>query len=517
MAKIFRLLIIFKLLILAFFSLDAFSDTSIKENKNENKDRPNIIWVVLEDISLDLSIYGNELVKTPNLDRIAKQGTVYTNAYSTSAVCSPSRSAFFTGMHQTSIGAHHHRSHLTDGYELPSNVKMLSEYLREAGYFNLLMGPKQKTDFNFHHKASAFDSMDGEIKYSGGAYTHAPTDTKILDKSAWARYDGKSPFFAQINYSESHRTFIADPDNPINPKDVDIPSYYPDHPITRRDWALYLETVQTVDKKVGNLFKELESAGALENTIVFIFGDHGRAMLRDKQWLYDGGIRVPLIVWGKGIETGKVSDELVSLIDLMPTTMNLANIPVPDYLEGNVFIGEKPELREYIYAQKDRCDETDDRVRAVRDKRFKYLKNYYPNQPYTQFNAYKKLQYPVLTLMQHLNEQGKLTPVQAQFMQATRPPEELYDTLYDPEEVNNLAENPRYRDVLKRMRNELTRWQQETGDQGMRVESVEEKQYWDRFFKDHYTKQMTSRGLSPDISHKDYLVWWDKFLTELGK
>jgi len=487
---------------------------------NSNPNKPNIIWVVLEDISLDLAVYGTPEVNTPNLDKLANQGIRYNNAYATAAVCSTARSAFFTGMHATSIGAHHHRSHLNDGYQLPKNVKILSEYMREAGYVNLLMGPKQKTDFNFSHTVNAFDLQDGEIKYSGGAYTHAPVDMKILQRPAWQTYikeHTNKPFFAQINYSETHRTFIADKDNPINPAKVKIPSYYPDHDITRRDWALYLETVQTVDTKIGNLFKELKAAGALENTLVFIFGDHGRAMLRDKQWLYDGGLRVPLIVWGNTIQAGQVSNELVSLIDLMPTTMGLAGIKIPKYIEGQVFLGDNKQTRKYVYAHKDRSDETDDRVRAVRDKRFKYIRNFYPEKPYTDFNTYKRLQYPVLALMQSLHEKKQLTAEQAPFFTLTRPAEELYDTFNDPDEVYNLASDKRYIEKLTSMRKELTRWQQETGDMGMIEEDPEAVKYWDTFYEQHYKKQMKARGLSPDISPDEYLIFWDKFLTKLGK
>jgi uncharacterized sulfatase len=506
-------------------STEDSSKQSAKTSKSQHQTntdptKPNIIWLVLEDISLDLAVYGTPVVKTPNLDKLANEGMRFNKAYATAAVCSTARSAFFTGMHATSIGAHHHRSHLDDGFELPKHVKMLSEYTREAGYVNLLMGPKQKTDFNFNHKAKAFDAQDGEIKYSGGAYTHAPVDMKILERPAWQTYlkeHAGKPFFAQLNYSETHRTFVADPKNPINPVDVALPSYYPDHEITRRDWALYLETVQTVDQKVGNFFAELEQAGALDNTIVFIFGDHGRAMLRDKQWLYDGGIEVPLIVWGKGIQKGVVSDELVSLIDIMPTSMELAGIEVPEYIEGHVFLGDNKQSRDYIYAHKDRCDETDDRVRAVRDQRFKYIKNFWPEKPYTDFNTYKKLQYPVMTLMQKLNEEGKLNAAQAPFFADSRPPEELYDTANDPDEVHNLANDPKYTDKLLEMRAELVRWQAETGDQGMIDESPAAKKEWDDFFVNHYKTQMENRGLTTDVDHDTYLVFWDKFMKDLGK
>ncbi|WP_196797997.1 sulfatase [Colwellia sp. PAMC 21821] len=480
--------------------------------------KPNVIWVVLEDISLDLGAYGHPLVKTPNLDKIAKEGMRFNNAFATSSVCSTTRSAFFTGMHPTSIGAHHHRSHLTDNYQLPEQVKMLSEYTREAGYFNLLMGPKQKTDFNFATRVEPFDAMDGEIQYSGGAYTHGPVKESILNKPAWQKYlkqgEGK-PFFAQINYSETHRTFINDVEDPIDVSLVKPPSYYPDHDIVKRDWALYLETVQHVDKKIGVLFNELEQAGALENTIVFIFGDHGRAMLRDKQWLYDGGIQVPLIAWGKGIEANTVNNDLVSLIDLAPTSLSLIGEPVPAYMDGKVILGKDKITREYIYAQRDRCDETDDRIRAVRDTQFKYIKNFKPEQPYTQFNAYKKLNYPVLTLMQKMHDAGELSPMQDQFFAKTRPIEELYDIKNDPEETTNLAANPKYQSNLLRMRAELERWQLETKDLGMIDEDPKVIAYWDEFFEKHYTTQMALRGLSTGISNEDYLIWWDNYLTSL--
>lgn len=494
------------------------TSTSSQDEAATNK--PNVIWVVLEDVSLDLAVYGTPEVKTPNLDKLATQGTLYTKAFATSSVCSPSRSSFFTGMHQTSIGAHNHRSHLDDGYQLPSHVKLLSEYMRDAGYYNLLLGPKQKTDFNFYTPEPVFDAQDGEIQDASGAYTHAPLDFKILSQAGWKKYlaegQGK-PFFAQINYSETHRTFVVDKQNPVDAAKVELPVYYPDHDITRRDWALYLETVQTVDTKVGLLFEELKQAGVLDNSIVFIFGDHGRAMLRDKQWLYDGSLEVPLIVLGKGIEKGVVSDELVSLIDLMPTTMSLVDIPVPDYIEGQVFIGKNKQQRDYVYAQRDRCDETDDRIRSVRDSRFHYIRNFKPEQPYTQFNAYKKLNYPVFTLMQVLYKQGKLTKGQAAFMADTRPVEELYDTVNDPDEINNLAKDPRYIGELRRLRNELVRWQAETGDQGMHDETPEVISYWDDFFAKHYPAQMKKKGLSPDISDEDYLKWWDEELKRQGK
>jgi uncharacterized sulfatase len=380
----------------------------------------------------------------------------------------------------------------------------------------MLMGPKQKTDFNFNPAGPVFDATDGERSSAMGAYTHAPIDSKIFDGPAWKAYPGDKPFFAQINYSEAHRTFISDPLDPIDPGDVELPPYYPDHPIARRDWALYLETIQVLDKKIGNLMKEIHSKGLDENTLIILFGDHGRPMLRGKQWLYEGGIHVPLIVWQPGsIEASKVSDDLVSLIDLAPTTLKVAGIEPPEHMQGKVFLGKGAKERKYIFAAKDRCDEVDDRVRCVRDKQYKYIRNFHPQLPFNQLSTYKRIQYPVMTLMRLLHEKGKLNKAQARFMAPSRPKEELYDLKTDPHEFKNLAFDPAHKNILLEMRKALDDWIVETKDQGEIPESPEIIKYWDDFFDTHYEKIMRQRGLSPNISHKEYLSWWDKELTRL--
>ena len=473
------------------------------------REKPNIIWIVAEDICPDLACYGSRYVKTPNIDRLAAQGVRYNNAFATSPVCSPSRSAFFTGMYQTSIGAYHHRSHMEDGYRLPQGVRLLSDYLRQAGYFTMMMGPKQKTDFNFTPDGPVFDAIDGEQSSAMGAYTHAPVDMKIFEGPAWKAYPGDRPFFAQINFSEAHRTFAKDPHDPIDPDSVYIPPYYPDHPIVRRDWASYLETVQLLDKKVGNLMKEIRDKKLDKNTVIIFFGDHGRAMLRGKQWLYEGGIHVPLIVWWPGrVKAGTVSSDLVSLIDLCPTTMRIAGVDIPGNMQGKVFFGDGATKSKYIFAARDRCDEVDDRIRCVRSKRHKYIRNFYPQRPYTRFSAYKKLQYPVMTLMEVLYDQGKLTPQQAQFMAPTRPVEELYDLKNDPYELNNLAKDPAHEPILLEMRTALDEWICRTKDKAQLPEDAEISKYWDNFFKKRYAEVMKERGLSAKTSNRDYLKWW---------
>ena len=458
------------------------------------KQRPNILWLDAEDLCPDLNCYGNLIVKTPNLNKLASEGIRYENAFTTSPVCSPSRSAIFTGMYQTTIGAHHHRSHREDGYELPDGVKLVTEYFREAGYFCCRCEAEEpdtpgKLDFNF--KMTFDEAFDG---------------------TSWNQCEDGQPFFAHVHFKETHRTFESDPDNPIDPHYVHIPPYYPDHPITRKDWALYLETVQVLDKKIGKILNKLEETGLSENTIVFFTGDHGRPMLRGKQWLYDSGIHIPLIIRWKGkIKPGQVSDKLVSSIDFAPTWLKMAGINPPANMQGRNILDDKTE-REYIFSARDRCDETDDRIRCVRSRYYKYIRNFDPELPYMQFNAYKKYQYPVWTLMNYLNKKGMLNSVQESWMAPSRPLEELYDLENDPYEIHNLANKPEYKGVLEEYRNKLDKWIKETGDQGEVPEDESIKRYWDEVAVQKFRQRMESRGLKPDISDEEHLKWWQDFM-----
>jgi N-sulfoglucosamine sulfohydrolase len=238
--------------------------------------RPNIMWLISEDTSLDLECYGNAIVKTPNINRLAAEGIKYTHTFSTCPVCSPSRSAFMTGMYQTTIGAHQHRTR--PAVSLPAQVSLITEYFRNAGYYitncsSIQYDRPGKTDWNFK-----------------------PNTDKPFDGSDWRDRALGQPFFAQVNFHLTHRIFERDKNRPIDPATVEIPPYYPDHPVTRRDWANYLESVQVLDRRIGKVLSRLEEDNLLDDTILFYFADHGRPHVRDKQWLYDGGIHVPLII-----------------------------------------------------------------------------------------------------------------------------------------------------------------------------------------------------------------------------
>jgi uncharacterized sulfatase len=219
-----------------------------------------------------------------------------------------------------------------------------------------------------------------------------------------------------------------------------------------------------------------------------------------------------IVRWPGHIQPGTVVEDLVSSIDFAPTFLSVAGIVPSQHLQGQVFFGPRHKTRDYVYAARDRCDETVDRIRCVRSKRYKYIRNYYPERPYTQFNGYKRLQYPMLTVLQVLHKQGRLTPEQARFLAPTRPKEELYDLQEDPHELHNLAEDRKFRSVLRRHSRKLDEWIKTTEDQGEQPEDPNVIASWQQEMANSYRQQMEKRGLAPDISDEEYLQWWEKKL-----
>lgn len=362
-------------------------------------ERPNILWLIAEDFSPHLGCYGTEQVWTPTLDHLAAEGVRYTHAFTTAPVCSPSRSAFTTGMYQTTIGAHNHRSHREDAYQLPQGVRVVSDPLREAGYFtaNIRQFPDDvgfkgsgKTDWNFSYAGQPFDSDN------------------------WSDLKSRQPFYAQVNFSETHRPFRAP--KRADPTKVVIPPYYPDHPVTRQDWAEYLDSATELDRKIGVVLAKLEADGLADNTVIIFFGDNGQAHVRGKQWCYDSGLHVPLIIrWPKEtplprhFRPGTVDDRLIEAIDLAATTLSIAGVAKPQAMQGRVFLGDSAdEPRQYAFGARDRCDETVFRIRTARDKRYRYIRNFTPDRPFLLRNRYKETSYPVIALMRQLHAEGKL-------------------------------------------------------------------------------------------------------------
>ncbi len=436
--------------------------------KSGQSTSPNIVWVIIEDMSANFSCYGEKNITTPNIDALAKRGTRFTQAFVTAPICSISRSALITGRYQTSIGCQNHRSSVPGHViTLPDNVQLVPAMLRNAGYHvnNLTVEqflkstqeavakpevPIAKTDYNFQWN---------------------PADT--YDRTHWTTRPAGKPFFVQVqlhggkhrgqgNGTEWPRKAQAELGSCTAAERITLPAWLPDDPIIREDWAQYLDTVRKTDVEVGQILQRLKDAGDLENTVIFVMTDHGISHVRTKQFLYDGGIHVPLIVAGGPFDGGHERSDLVEHIDLAATSLDLAGQTIPDWMFSRSLLdASKP--REFVFAARDRADETVDLIRSVRSDRWKYIWNGFPNRPWLQPNNYKDTK-PILQALRRCYADGLLNPQQASIMQATRPVEELYDLSQDPDEFVNLAGRPEHAERLNAMRTALSEWQARTMD-----------------------------------------------------
>ncbi|MHC4623881.1 MAG: sulfatase-like hydrolase/transferase, partial [Planctomycetota bacterium] len=423
-----------------------------------SKRRPNILWIVVEDMSPHWSCYGETTIRTPNIDRLAAEGALFRNAFVTSPVCSPSRSAMVTGMYQTTIGAHHHRSSWPGSkIHLPERIKLLPEYFRQHGYYTSNGGPKTTV---YHADLVSQDRKLGKTDYN------FVWEQDVYDDNDWKNRKPDQPFFAQIQLRGGKHRGAKVP-NPVDPSKVNLPPYYPDHPVMREDWARYLNSVIYLDIQVGKILERLEDEGIADNTVVFLWTDHGISHARGKQFLYDEGIHVPLIIhWPGIIKPGTVRKDLVSHIDIAAASLYMAGISVPNHMQGRPLFGPGYKPRDYIFAARDRCDETLDCIRCVRTSRYKYIRNFYPNRSHLQHNRYKDGK-QIIKTMRGLFAEGKLDLVQARVLVPTRPTEELYDLANDPHEINNLAGLPQYEKALNQMRSRLKKWILQSGDVGL--------------------------------------------------
>jgi len=415
--------------------------------------KPNILWITFEDTSPRFGCYGDPVARTPNIDRLAKEGIRYDQAFSVAGVCAPSRSAVMTGMYPTSYGAHHMRTNHTNRHipELPTPyqavpphyAKILPEYLRAAGYYTC---NNDKTDYQFQTPFTAWNDC------SRAAH--------------WRNRADDQPFFAVFNNTRSHESGMwesggmwpdRNPDPNLDTSAVDLPPYLPDPPRTRQVLSRLYANIHDNDAWAGEILSQLEEDGELENTIIVFWSDHGEGLPRAKRWPYDAGIRVPLIMrLPDQARSGQVEDRLVSLIDLAPTVLSLAGIETPAHLQGVPFAGPQTQDRAHIFAMRDRYDESYDMVRATRDERYKYIRHYYPNTPYLQWIPYHN-RHPVYAEMLRLKEADRLDETQM-LLFGNRPAEELYDTHNDPHELTNLAPDPRHASTLQRLRDTLDTW-----------------------------------------------------------
>lgn len=421
----------------------------------EEKTRPNILWLVTEDISPYLPCYGDSTAKTPNLDRLASEGVRYNNVFSVSGVCAPSRSAIITGMYPTAMGTNNMRTVKTypeiniPSYSvvLPPEVKMFSELMRRAGYY---CTNNSKEDYQFKAPLSGWDE--------NGRQAH------------WRHRPAEKPFFAVFNIEVTHESQIwMRKKEPllVDPATVKLPPYYPESPVIRRDMARMYSNIMEMDKQVGVYLKQLEDEGLLNKTIVIWYSDNGGPLPRGKREVYDSGINVPMLVrYPDKQYAGTVDSQLVSFVDLAPSMLSLAGIEIPEYMQGQAFLGaQKTAERKYVYAARDRMDTEYDMVRAVRDSRFKYIKNFQPEKPFMQQIQYR-LQMDLMKELLRFEKEGRLNEIQRLWFRKTKPEEELYDTQNDPFELKNLATDPKYTSKLNELGTRLSHWMEMADDKG---------------------------------------------------
>ena len=500
---------IFKLIIV--LSLCFTNCQTNKENKSTTTEkigkgglpvRPNILWLVAEDMGAYIPPFGDTTVATPNLSKLASEGVIYPYLYSTSGVCAPSRAAIATGMYPSSIGANHMRTNSytkergLPAYEAvpPAEVKMISELLRKTGYY---CTNNYKTDYQFKAPVTAWDESS--------PYAH------------WRNRDEGQPFFSVVNFTTTHESGLFEPygfreiesrhyySGDINynwknkgashannksvesettihlPKDTkfNIPPYLVDNEVTQRDmWKLY-NNIAEMDKQVGAVLKQLEDDGLLENTIVFFYGDHGGPLPREKRLIYDTGLNTPMIIrFPKKMQAGTKDNQLISFVDFAPTLLSLINEKPKSYMQGQAFLGRhKAKERNYIHAAADRFDAETDVIRAVRDKQFKYIRNYRTEQGYYLPITYRE-RIPAMQELLRLRDEGKLNDVQMQWFREHKPKEELFDCLVDPFELNNLADNPEYKDKLNELSAEMDEWLKNIADNPELPESDLIKKLW---------------------------------------
>ena len=454
---------------------------------SKNSQKPlNVVWISCEDMGPILGSYGNNIVKTPNLDKLASEGVRYTNAYSTVGVCAPSRFSIITGMYPARLGAHNMRTGDYHNYKTPeevsyrknigvidkegknipeyevvppTHVKPFTEILRSKGYY---CANNFKCDYQFNAPFTAWDEVSSTV-----SYRDAPKD---------------KPFFYVWNTLLTHESRIWERSNQpltVNPEDIIIPSYFPDIPEVRNDIARKYSNIEAMDKKVGELMNQLEEDEMLDNTIIMFWSDHGGNLLRQKRAVGNSGLNVPLIIrYPNKMDAGKVDERIVSLMDLGPTVLSLLNIEPPKHYDGKAIAGSyEDDPREYAFGTADRFDESTDMQRSVLDGRYVYVKNFLPELPLIYRNKYRER----ITMNSKLIQMDSFNMLEgdaAYIFMKTKPVEEFYDLANDPYEVNNIIDNPKYSKRINDFRAALENWQKEINDQGFIAENKLVKSFW---------------------------------------
>ena len=456
-----RLNVIVLFCLVGVLSLNCANSNQKTSGTEQEKVKPNILFILAEDISTDLECYGMQAVKTPVLNSLAESGIQYMNAFGNNSICSPSRSNMMVGVHQNISNTQHHRSNRD--VPLMEPYQPITSYLRDAGYTciigsNLVRQKGQKIDVNFKHQK--LGNWDGKTEFG------------LFDKQHNVLPEDQ-PFFQQVTLHVTHRggwwnSVRANSEHKVNPEDVDLPPYYADDPTIRLDWAKYLDQMEYMDNEVGILLKDLEKKGMKDNTIVIFIGDNGRCNIRGKGYLYEPGLRLPLIVnWPAGLTGGKKEERLVASVDVAATILEAAGVELPEYMTARSIIKKDKNPRAYVYSARDLWDEVLEQSRAVTTQQYRYIKNNISEQSYDAHQAYLEFYRPAVHIMRTLEENNELSELQSKFFAPTKPKEELYDRVNDPYETNNLIDHPEFQEVVNQMRAQYNDWNAKNHDFGL--------------------------------------------------
>lgn len=459
--------------------------------------QPNILWITSEDNGIELGCYGDKFATSPNIDSLASRGVRFANCWSNAPVCAPARTTIISGMYATSLGASNMRSRA----QRPAGTLLLPELLRARGYY---CSNNSKEDYNFIESSKPWDDSS--------------------TKAHWRNRPEGKPFFSVFNFTTSHESQIRKRPHKRkhDPAQVPIPPYHPDLPEVRQDWAQYYDKIQEMDAQVGGIVQQLRDDNLLESTIIFYFGDHGSGMPRSKRWLYQSGLQVPMIVIipesyqhlrPRGYSEGGSDERLVSFVDLVPTVLKLIDAPIPEYVQGVSFLGaEATENNQYLFGFRDRMDERIDMSRAIRNKRYLYIRNFMPYRAQGVFLNYM-FQTPTTVVWREAFRNGTLSPHQSQFWQP-KPIEELYDLSSDPFQIRNMSDDPSLLPIKTELRDKLKQTMIETKDLGVIPESIVKSNRIDQKWKwsDMIEAAFYSTEIAPDpklTEHENPIVrYW---------
>jgi len=455
--------IIFKTLPAIYLILCFFSCTNYKQTP------PNIVWLVAEDqSSYFFPFYGDQAVKLPNISQLLENGTVYDDMNSPYPVCAPARSGIITGMYPNSIGTGNMRAYKDNATQrsekealivpyysskLAERIKPFTQILRENGYYCSNNG---KEDYNFKLRDEAWDESS--------------------KKATWENREGNQPFFSVFNFHVTHESEIWKRDKhplKVNPNDLKVPPIFPNDSISKHALAVNYSNLVEMDRQMGLIINKLKEQGLYDNTYIFFYSDHGGPFPRHKRAIYETGSKVPMIVkFPLEIKPDqKRNSDMLNFIDFAPTVLSIAGLEIPKIFQGLAFLGSKKSKnkREYLFTASDRFDEHPDKIRAVKNKRFKYIRNYNINKPHALPVGYRTQ----MNLMKHLNklnESNRLLPEQKLWFKVPKNLEEFYDLKNDPFELNNLINQTDYLNQIVDMREQLDDWMEKINDLGYLTE-----------------------------------------------